>query len=566
MPSLNQLVYASGQENVNLFIVKFVLPFVVAASVAIGALGFVLIQFGLLDPFFLIPVIVFAPLLGAAVAFGYLFYQLESKKGDIEDNLPLFVTFLGTIAQKNIKYSNFFMSINNNPFYGEISFEFRKIYNLAINWRLGYAAAARVVASITPSQLFGRFLHRLSNTIEYGEDLGAYLLAEQGTLMADIEIGYQESIYFISTLSELFSALLTSFAFMTIFIVLLPLFIQVELGEILLWLLIGLVIVDVFFIIFGRAVLPRDKLLHEMPEQSPEQEQLFLLLPISAIAAVVFGVAAYFLLPSAPLTLQLAIALTPLLATGWIARNIEARIKNRETSFQSFIRSLGETAENHRGSFEPLLGKMKTYKYEDLNEILDRLHRRVQITGNIFTSWKFFSMESSSRYVYKFGSMFLEAIYSGAGPNQVGTVISQNLNRLLQVRKLRDKTAGGAVGEVYGAFVGIAMSMFITAGLAYFLSSVFSGFDLTNASQLPAFSFMNFAALDVGQVKFFMIIMVFLHAVFSAVFIKILDGGPVQSGFFHMAILAWIMAVIDFGVVNLFEGISAGALNTGATT
>ena len=560
MPSLNQFVYASGKENVNLFILQFVVPFAIGATLGIGALGFGLTSTGLLDKGLLLPILIFAPILGIGATFGFLFFQLENKKGDIEDNLPLFVTFLGTIAQKNIKFSNFFSSINNNPFYGEISFEFRKVYNLAINWRLGYSAAARVVAGITPSPLFARFLHRLSNTIEYGEDLGAYLLAEQGTLMADIEIGYQESIYFISTLAELFEALLTSFAFMTIFIVLLPLFIKVNLSELLLWLLLGLVVVDVFFIIFGRAVLPRDRLLHNMPEQSPEQDKLFLLLPASVIAVVAAGGLAYFLLPKATLTLQLAIAMTPLLVTGWMAHQIEERIKNRETSFQSFIRSLGETAENHRGSFEPLLGKMKTYKYEDLTEILDRLHRRVQITGNIFTSWKFFSIESSSRYIYKFGSMFLEAIYSGSGPNQVGTIISQNLNRLLQVRKLRDKTAGGSVGEVYGAFVGIAMSMFITSGLAFFLSSIFSGFDLSSASQLPAFTFMNFAALDVGQVKFFMVAMVFLHAIFSAIFIKVLDGGPIQSGFFHMAILCWIMAVVDFGVIGLFENISAGAL------
>ncbi len=566
MPTLTQLVYASGQENVNLFIVKFVLPAIVAITVGVTALAFIATTFLGIDPIFLPIGIVFAPLLGGVGAYIFLYFNLENKKGEIDDNLPLFVTFLGTIAQKNIKYSNFFTSINNNPHYGEISFEFRKVYNLAINWRLGYAGAARVVADITPSQTFARFLHRLSNTIEYGEDLGAYLLAEQGTLMADIEIGYQESIYFISTLAELFSALLTSFAFMTIFVVLLPLFIQIQLSEVLLWLLFGLVIVDVFFLFFGRAVLPRDKLLHDMTDQSAEQEQLFLMLPISFISVIVIGVLVFVLFPTMTLSLQLAIATTPLFFTGYLSRQIEERVKNREISFQSFIRSLGESAENHRGSFEPLLGKMKTYKYPDLNATLERFHRRVQITGNIFTSWKFFSIESSSRYIYKFGSMFLEAIYAGGSPLQVGTVISQNLNRLLQVRKLRDKTAGGAVGEIYGAFVGIAMSMFITAGLAVFLSNVFSGFDLSNASDLPAFSFLNFAALDVGQVKFFMVIMVFLHAIFSAIFIKILDGGPIQGGFVHIAFMCYMMAAIDFGVIELFNGISANSFGSDAPT
>ncbi len=554
--NINQLIYASGEDDLRAFILKFVLPMLLIGIIGVNILGLVLLFMGMVEltTYIIFPIL--SPFLAIMLTFGYLYMEISRRKESIEDDIALFVTFLGTIAQKDEKYSTFFKNVAESDEFGEISLEMKKVFDMAVHWKLGYAEACRVVASITPSELFSNFLVRMSNVIEYGEDLGTYLINEQDSLMREIELSFQESIYFISTVTELFSALIFAFAFLAVFGVLLPIFVNIE-ATLILFAIGGMLIgFDIFFIILGKQLLPKDKLTPGFKLKSEEQKKIVIIIPIAIFASLIMFTIATVFSPYS-LAINLAIGFSPMFFAGKIASKQEATIRMREVSFVTFLRTLGETAQKHKGSLGPLIKKMKTYKYPKLNSLMDRLYERLFVTANVFSSWKYFSIESGSRLIHEFGDMFLKAVYSGADAQQVGNIVANNLNRLIQIRKLRTKTAGGAVGEVYGAFAGVAMALFITAGLAGFLGSIFASADLAGAGSIgiTALAFLSFKGLDVGTISFAITGMVFVHALFSAIFIKILDGGMLSGSMTHFSLMLWMMALTEVGISWIFSNL-----------
>ncbi len=551
--NLRQIVYVSGQKSLSDFLFKLLLPFILGVTVCLIMFFYILYFIALIDTPIFIILAATSPLLTIGLFALGIMVMYSNWKGNVDNNMPLFVTFLGTVSNKGEKYSDFFKRVASNDDYGKISSEMKNIYSLATNWKLGYAKACRVVAESTPSKVFSRFLLRLANIIEYGEDIGPYLVSEQESLMGDVEVSFHQSVYFIPTISELFNAVIFSFGFLTVFAIILPLFLHLPIEMILILLAVLLLVFDGFFVIFAKSLLPHDSLSHDLKEKSKEQKLMTLNLIQAGTASAILAVI-MFMFTDFNLSFRVAIIGTPCLIGGYFIRQQENTIKTREQSFIHFISTLGESADKHRGSFEILLKKIKIYTYEKLNPLIDRLFARVSVTRNIFISWLFFSIESGSRLIHKFGSMFLNAIYSGSEPSQVGRVISGNMGRLLRMRKLREQTSGGAMSEIYGAFAGVALIMFITAGLSVFLVGIFTSFNLGGDSvAVPAVGFLDTEAINVDIVRNAMVALVLVHAAFSAVLIKILDGGLLPESLTHFAIMLWIAAALDVAVMEVFK-------------
>lgn len=549
--SLRKILYTTEKDSFKTFLIFYFAPVMFATFIGVMLLSLALFYFGIIPMDHFMLLLLGSPLMGVMAVFFAIYMQQVSRQEDIEKNLTTFVTFLGTLATAKTTYSEFFQRVAETEEYGEISREMKKVYDLSVHWKLGYAQACKVLADVTTSKIFSRFLDRFSRAVEYGEDLSSYLLAEQDIMMMDIQIQYQQSVHTISLITELFTSFVFSFSFLIIFAIILPMFMGGSPETYLILMGLGLFLFDFFFLLFTKKTLPSDKLTHDLKQKSTDRNNLFMSLPI-AIAPSLFLFIILVIIDAFTLTMTIAISATPLLIIGYYANIEESKIKMREELFTQFITTLGEYASRHKGSLKPVVRRLATYDYKLLSQLVRELYIRLATTGDVFRSWAFFAVESGSNIITKFTNIFIGSIYSGSDPKTVSTVISSNINKLLEFRKLREETASGSRGELYGVFFGVSLTMFITVGVAEFVFGFFSG-AATTLETVQTISFLSIGSMDVGLIYLLIVGIVVFHAAFSALLIKFLDGGIIYGATTHFVIMIWIMAISDWAVGGFFQ-------------
>ena len=549
--NLRKILYTTGKDSFKNFLIFYFAPIVGITFVMLLLTGVILFYFGIITYFLLITLLIASPVIGVFVVFIVIYMQQISRQEDIEKNLTTFVTFLGTLATAKTTYSEFFQRVADTEEYGEISKEMKKLNDLAVHWKMGYAQSCKVLADVTTSKIFSRFLDRFSRAVEYGEDLSSYLLAEQDIMMMDIQIQYQQSVHTISLITELFTSFVFSFSFLIIFAIILPMFMGGSAETYLILMGAALFMFDVFFVLFAQKTLPTDRLTHGLKQKSTDRNNLYMSIPL-AVAPALFLLLILFYLDAFKLTTNLAIAFTPFLLIGYYSNKEENKIIRREELFTQFITTLGEYASRHRGSLKPVVRRLATYDYKLLSQLVRELYIRLATTGDVFRSWAFFAIESGSNIITKFTNIFIGSIYSGSDPKTVSTIISGNINKLLEFRKLRTETASGSRGELYGVFFGVALTMFITVGVAEFVFGFFSK-AATSLETVQTISFLSIGGMDVGMIYLLIVGIVVFHAAFSAYLIKLLDGGIPYGLVTHFVIMLWIMAAADYAIAGFFQ-------------
>ncbi len=560
MFNLRKILYTVGKDSLKSFLIFYVAPIIFITFFAVMFTGFLLFYLKIIDIHAFVLLMFAAPFVGVGAVVFAIYMQQVSRKEDIEKNLATFITFLGTLATAKITYSEFFQRVADTEEYGEISREMKKLNDLAVHWKLGYAQACKVLAEVTTSKIFSRFLDRFSRAVEYGEDLSAYLLAEQDIMMMDIQIQYQQSVHTISLITELFTSFVFSFSFLIIFAIILPMFLGGSAQNYLIMMGVALFLFDFFFLLFAKKTLPGDKLTHGLKQKSTDRNNLLMSIPI-AVAPSIFLFLVLFFIRAFPLTLNIAIAFTPLIIIGYYSNLEESRIKRREELFTQFITTLGEYASRHKGSLKPVIRRMATYDYKLLTQLVRELYIRLATTGDVFRSWAFFAIESGSNIITKFTNIFIGSVYSGSDPKTVSSIISGNINKLLEFRKLRTETASGSRGELYGVFFGVALTMFITVGVADFVFGFFSK-AASGLETVQTISFLSVSSLNVSLIYLLIVAIVVMHAAFSAILIKMLDGGILYGATTHFVIMLWITAASDIAVNSFFQKFFGGVVST----
>ncbi len=531
--SLRELVVYIGIAWFSIFIVFMLLlyPFV---ELGIFSLDFII---------FLIPFLLVLSLLLAILSMNIPLYV---KKEDIDKNFPFFVVFMNSMATSKTSYDEFFSTMAETKEFGEISKEMKRLYHLAKDWKLGYSKACKVVADTTPSPVFSDFLARLSQVVEYGEDVVLFFQTQFRDILRSIYTMYQESIYKISTVAELFSALMVAIAFILAFIAMLPIFFPVP--EVYLYAAYAgsILLVNVVIFVAARASVPPDKLANDFPDISPEH--------MTAIIATAIGVVLSLIVFAAGLLMGLdpiitvALTVVPLIVPAYLSRRAEMLIRRREQSYLPFIRTFGELVQIREGAVIPVVRRLRRHTYLGMNEALERLYRRLAITRNVFTSFRLFSKELGSAILTKFNELFVKALYAGADPKATGNIIGDQLHVLLDARKLRSQTAGGARGMIYGTYWGVALGVFLAVKA---LASMFDMLKNTFASIMEgeAAAMINFALnfnVNLWPMVNMMVYIFAVEAVILSIMIKVLDGGLKVGATFHYVILVLGLLIVYY--------------------
>ena len=537
-----------GYQNTSEFIIKVALPSIVTSLV----LFFGTILF--LDLPFFVPYVIL--IVGVAFIFMYPFLLYERIKINVHERIHLFITFAGTISTIDLDRASFFRKIIEKKEFGYISKITEKILYFAKAWNLGFAVTCRQIAAICPSRILADFLDRMAVTLDFGEPLGVFLVQEQDAVMDDYQNEYQQALNNIGMLREAFIAITISLAFGMSTALLLPLLMGISIMVAVKFSLLFIVIVDIFMIILLQSFIPNDDLCHSLKIKDEGTKRLHKVAMFLVPIWLIFAVAVFLYLPM-PFLVKIAVGITPLTILGFLAVREENEVFKRDKTFPAFIRSLGGTIFARQGSVTSSLGALRVHDFGCLNPMVIALYKRLKMGSDKALSWYYFAGETGSKLIHYFSQIFYESVYMGGDSRTIGNLISKNFLRLLSLRKLRLQQSAALKGALYGSLVGFVATVYISVSISGLLGSMFGGMyeDATTSGAmggLVAGILPNVGSSDLEMVNIYLGIIIIVHALISAIAIKIVDGGNKLAAVLDFTFMLWIGAAVSW-IVPIFS-------------
>ena len=169
--------------------------------------------------FGLIVVPSFFGLLTFFLIFVYPFTVTQSRKRDIEANLPFALTHMSAISESGAPPLAIFKILSQFSEYGEISKEAREITRDVEVFGMDEISALKQNIERSPSPDFKDVLEGIITTIQSGGSLKSYLMEESGKAMFEYAVKREKYNEVLATYADIYTALLV--AAPMIFIVLL---------------------------------------------------------------------------------------------------------------------------------------------------------------------------------------------------------------------------------------------------------------------------------------------------------------------------------------------------------
>ena len=509
-------------------ILAIIFPFVVLILVPSSMQGFMLIGI-LLVPLALFSMVIVYPISG-----------LESKKKDIDNNIHYYITHMGVLATSQMSRVDLLKKLSQTEAYGYLAKETGRIYALIYYWHVSFPVACRFIGNRTPSVLFSDFLDRMAHSVQAGQGFEDFVISEQTVVMNDFMTMYQDSLNSIDMIKEMFISMCMSLIFIVAFAIIMPIITGIDSLLLLGGAIAVFIITEIVILLYARSKVPSDRIWHTLEIETVADRRIKWSMPVSLFFCIIFTsiVVAYSKLPT---TIMFAIALTPLLLTGLIARHEENKIKRYDNNFGAFIRSLGGAAGSRSGLIIESLKELTAHDFGPLSENINNLYKRLITRLNTMRSWEHFAAGTGSNLIERFATMFVEGTNVGGKPAIIGDIISKNFMNILSLRKLRYSSASSLIGVLYGLTAGIAATMFLAVSIIAMLAKLFSNVSIPDID--IGISIATIGATNIPMMTTMLMFMMVCHSLISAMLIRVVDGGHHFNTYTHFVGLVWVSAL-----------------------
>ena len=484
--------------------------------------------------------------------FTYPMILLDAKSRNIDENLHYFITYAGALSTINLGRKELFYDFSQKARYKEIANIFNKVYYLVQSIKVDFSTAAYKVAKTINTDHFSRFLERMGISLSFNADMQKFFMDEQKAMMDSYQIVYTESLERIKLIQEMYVSLMLSFAFLLSTILLLPFLTGLDPAVMMQFGFVGLILLNIMMGVFIKFFIPHDKLFHSLGYDEGRKTMIKW-----------FGVSLIFvllLIPvvwnfQVPFMLKLAIVGLPLLLSGWYAKKVEKEIYNRDILYPSFIRSFGDVHQSKGGTLTTTIETLLPHNFGILDGMLNRVYKRLKITSDKFNSWYYFSKESGSALIAEFTDIFISVVYRGGSADIAGEIVSDNMSRINGLRDQKKEIVSTFRGNIYGSFVGIALTVYISLLVSVVLFDVFGsvsqGLDGV-ALDLVGDIFPTEMSGDFELISIYIAVILVFQAFFSSFLVKEIDGGHPIASLFDACILLWVGALFEIGLTYAF--------------
>lgn len=484
-------------------------------------------------------VLLLVPVLCIGLVIFYPVSVMGSKKEQIDINMHYYITHMGVLAASNMARRDVIHHLSMHEAYGYLATENGKIYSLMNDWNLSLAQACRFIAKRTPSAIFADFLDRLAHSAEAGEPFEQFVWTEQKVVMNEFDTMYKKSLSEIQTTKEIFVAMMTALIFLTSISLIMPIITGMEPGILMTGSIVTFLGAEGILVYVMKSKAPKDKIWHTLNIETEADRVIRMSFPISIMGSAILSIILLLFGGALPVTIMIAIALSPLAITGYYARKEEELIKRKDDNFSQFVRALGSTAGARGGIIRESLRNLTYHDFGPLTADVNDLYKRLETRINKYMSWNYFAAGTGSNLIERFATIFAEGIDKGGKPEVIGEIIGDNFMRIISLRKLRYSLAQSLVGEVYGLTGGIAFTMFLTLGIVKMLIDIFAGMNVP-AGMASILTLGN--VIDINLLALFLMSMMVGHSLLCALMIRAVDGGSVFNSYIHFVGNVWLSA------------------------
>ncbi len=486
--------------------------------------------------------------------------ERDVAKTDINSNIPYFITAFATLSVSAANRIDMLELLSEKEKLGRIRDEIAKLVNLVKNWRRGLSEAAMFLSSRSPSEIFEDFLARFGHAINSGQDFEEFVNNEAETVMSNFETTYISALYTFDLYKDLYVSMLLSFAFLITFVMIMPILININIIQVLSLSLLTIVLGEAMLVYGIKVVLPNDPIWHDTGIKTPLQIKIRKYLIIGGASSVALLVISILINLQArlPFYFIISIVVTPLFVPGYVGSKAEKMVAKKDEMFGSFIRSLAGSAAARGNMIIEALKAIVLHDFGTLTADIKALYRRLAYRINNLSSWKNFSADTGSHLIEVFSESFVESVELGANADKAGSVVADNFDRVIRLRKRRHASVTSYVGVLYGITGGLAFSLAIAFGVLQIINQVFSTF---NVSSLNSFGiFVSQPQSSIFTIEAFIVAILLIHSFIAGTALKIADGGKVVHGLHHFVIMTWIVTAVMYGTLQVVSLILGGSL------
>lgn len=156
--------------------------------------------------------VIFAPLAIAITCFVFIsflpYQKVQSRKRNIETNLPFVLTHMGAVAESGIPPYLIFRLISQFKEYGEVSKEMEKIVRSVDTFGIDPLTAVKEVAERTPSDDLKQILLGFVTTTESGGNIKTFLKNASTQALFEWRIKREKFLQQLSAYAEFYTGLL----------------------------------------------------------------------------------------------------------------------------------------------------------------------------------------------------------------------------------------------------------------------------------------------------------------------------------------------------------------------
>ena len=503
------------------------------------------------------------PLLGLLAFLSAVFYPkilLSQRKQQLNNRFHLLVTHMTVLSTTNIDRMEVFRTLAAEEEYGELATEMQRIVELVDTWNQSLDDACRRRAREVPSDTVADFLERLAYTVNAGQSLQDYLLTEQDQIIKNYTTTYESTLDNLDVLKDLYLSMILSMTFALVFAVVLPILTGTDPTLTVSAVILLYVFVQTGFFLGIRSMSPYDPVWYH-PEDRPSSiessiQQSFIL--GVALTVLLFGISLGGLFSVSPITLEMLvpfvgdelplvlyaiIPVTPLLIPGIVLNLAERRVKKRDESFPSFIRALGTTESVKQSTSSDVLKTLREKDFGPLTANINDLYKRLNMRIEATEAWRYFTADCRSYLIQTFSEMYLMGRELGGEPKMLGELISENMNKVLQLRQMRAQATTTLIGLLYGITAAATFAFFIGLEVVSILSEM-EDLELDPGAGFDAGQLINPEVYNIPLIEFLLIVVIMFSALLSALMIRTVDGGHKINSYMHFVLMAWISGLV----------------------
>ena len=523
---------------------------------------FSIVAFGLVFPmvitFVLGPFIVPPTnyLLYVCSAFGLIVVVLlpivysNKRKSSVDQNLPMFVTTMAALSTSDMSFDRVFYILSEKKEFGHLAEDAKQIYRLLKHYSVGAAEACRFVAQRSTNQTESDFFQRLSHSLDVGEKLDRFMRNEHDVIMDEYMLKAESALKDLDFVKEIYTGITTSLIFTAVFVCITPVLGAKDIDTLLFGVVASFICMEGFFIYFLKAKVPRENIWYSWRSKikrgyvADSDRIIFTSVLISIFGCILL---AFVMIPSGlPLVFIASTTFLPVLFPGILILREERKIEKRDNLYGAFIRSLGRSSEVSGTTMSDGVKKLAMHKFGPLTNMIKNLSKRLAMHINATDSWRHFSAECSSSLIDKFGDMYVLCIQNGSKPEATSIFISNNMFKVLTVRKRRQSIASSFVGILYGIMVSLSVTLYITIGIVTFMGNMMSELAVQNPDFIATGGFLTSiysATYSTAGIELMAFCIIFIHALLSSFLLPMLKGGHLAGSVIHFITLMWVGSV-----------------------